>query len=58
MGCRTRRCGLGDGIVLPVYARIDWASLICRVYYLGYVRRRLDGEQPSLPPPPPPPPVA
>jgi hypothetical protein len=28
----SARTSLGDGIVLPVYARIDWASLIRRVY--------------------------
>ncbi|WP_437979374.1 transposase [Sorangium sp. So ce295] len=29
----SARTSLGDGIVLPVYARIDWASLIRRVYW-------------------------
>ncbi|XXT23955.1 transposase [Sorangium sp. So ce429] len=28
----SARTSLGDGIVRPVYARIDWASLIRRVY--------------------------
>ncbi|XYI02205.1 transposase [Sorangium sp. So ce1128] len=29
----SARTSLGDGIVLPVYARMDWASLIRRVYW-------------------------
>ncbi|WP_437896565.1 hypothetical protein [Sorangium sp. So ce124] len=29
----SARTSLGDGIVPPVYARIDWASLIRRVYW-------------------------
>jgi hypothetical protein len=41
----SARTSLGDGIVRPVYARIDWASLLRRVYWEDVLACRCGGRR-------------